>query len=81
MLKLSHLYGFAMSTILSMKTSVLLDEKYQLIIARLPVNARGTWITWRVGLNPYFLSSRETYYRHVKIIQQITGININSEKP
>ncbi len=64
-----------------MKNNIILDEKDQLIIAKLPVNARGTWITWRVGFNPYFLSSRETYYRHVKIIREITGVDINAKTP
>ncbi|WP_235188627.1 hypothetical protein, partial [Catenovulum agarivorans] len=58
-----------------------LNEKDQLTLARLPVNARGTWITWRCGMNPYFLCSRDTYYRHVKVIEKITGVDINKKSP
>lgn len=60
---------------------LILTPEDQLTLVRLPVNARGTWITWKIGVNPYFLSSRDTYYRHVKIIKEITGVDINKEKP
>lgn len=51
----------------------------QLLIARLPLSLRGTYITWRMGFNPYFMMSRETYYRHAKVMKQKYGIDIKKE--
>ena len=51
----------------------------QLQIIKLPLTLRGTYITWRMGFNPYFLMSRETYYRHAKVLKQKYGIDIKAE--
>ena len=49
-----------------MKKAVTLTTDEQLFLVRLPCRLRGTWITWRLGFDPYFLMSRETYYRHAE---------------
>ncbi len=56
--------------------SVVIGEEEQLKIVKLPVNLRGTYITWRLGFNPYYLMSRETFYRHKKALLS-HGIDIN----
>ncbi|VVT01090.1 Phage X family [Marinobacter salarius] len=48
----------------------------QLTFLRLPVKLRGTYVTWLMGYNPYFLMSRETYYRHRQDLLSKYGIDI-----
>jgi dolichyl-phosphate-mannose--protein O-mannosyl transferase len=38
-----------------------MTKAQQLTFLRLPVKLRGTYVTWLMGYNPYFLMSRETY--------------------
>ncbi len=54
---------------------IILEPEEQLIIIRLPQNLRGTYITWRMGFDPYFLMSRETFYRHARELAK-RGIEI-----
>lgn len=58
---------------------VTLPPSEQLQIIKLPLSLRGTYITWRMGFNPYFMMSRETYYRHAKVMKQKYGIDIKEE--
>lgn len=48
-------------------------------VARMPLRLRGTWITWRLGFNPYFMMSRETYYRHYRELKERWGIDIKTK--
>ena len=57
---------------------IILTQEDQLFLVRLPTNLRGTWITWRLGFNPYFLMSRETYYRHAKELAKKYGVEIRN---
>ena len=61
------------------ENNVNIHPSEQLLIVRLPLTLRGTYITWRMGFNPYFLMSRETYYRHAKVMKQKYGIDIKQE--
>lgn len=63
------------------KKNITLTPEEQLLIVRLPQRLRGTWITWKIGCNPYFLMSRETYYRHVSELSSKYGIEIRQEQP
>ncbi len=55
---------------------VVLTAEEQLFLVKLPCRLRGTWITWRLGFDPYFLMSRETYYRHADELARKYGIEI-----
>lgn len=59
-----------------MKNEVTLTTEEQLFLLRLPCRLRGTWITWRIGFDPYFLMSRETYYRHAAELAKKYGVEI-----
>lgn len=48
----------------------------QLLFLKLPVRLRGTYVTWLMGYNPYFLMSRETFYRHKAELLSKYGIDI-----
>lgn len=59
-----------------MKSDITLTAEEQLFLIRLPLRLRGTWITWRMGFDAYFLMSRETYYRHAALLQKKYGVEI-----
>tara|TARA_R110000787_G_scaffold263032_2_gene368736 strand:+ start:4804 stop:5004 length:201 start_codon:yes stop_codon:yes gene_type:complete len=59
-----------------MRKSVALSAEEQLLIIKMPLRLRGTYITWRLGFEPYFLMSRETYYRHARELSNKWGIDI-----
>jgi hypothetical protein len=61
---------------MSTDNNIVLTPEEQLIIIRLPVKLRGTYITWRMGVDPYFTMSRETYYRHANELSKKYGIEI-----
>ena len=61
---------------LPMKNEVTLTTDEVLFLIRLPQRLRGTWITWRVGFDPYFLMSKETFYRHAKVLSAKYGVEI-----
>lgn len=61
--------------------NIKLTDKEIVQIARMPLRMRGTYITWRAGLEPYFLMSRETYQRHRKWFKDELGIDIKSKPP
>lgn len=61
---------------LPMKNEVTLTTDEVLFLIRLPQRLRGTWITWRVGFDPYFLMSKETFYRHAKVLATKYGVEI-----
>lgn len=54
-----------------------MTKDQQLTFLRLPVKLRGTYVTWLMGYNPYFLMSRETYYRHKRELLSTFGIDIS----
>lgn len=54
-----------------------MTKDQQLQFLRLPVKLRGTYVTWLMGYNPYFLMSRETYYRHKRELLSNFGIDIS----
>lgn len=56
------------------RAEVTLDTEEQLFLIRLPL--RGTYITWRMGFEAYFLMSRETYYRHANELSKKYGVEI-----
>ena len=58
--------------------NIILTKKNQLFLVRLPCRLRGTWVTWKCGFNPYFLMSRETYYRHAEELATKYGVEIRS---
>ena len=64
-----------------MKTQVTLSIEQQLLIVRMPCRLRGTYITWLLGFDPYFLMSRETYYRHAKELAKNYVIEIRKKSP
>lgn len=64
-----------------MNKDIILTPEEQLFLVRLPCRLRGTWITWKVGFDPYFLMSRETYYRHAKELEDKWGVNIRKSSP
>ena len=66
---------------LSVKTNVTLTTEQQLLLVRMPCRLRGTYITWLLGFDPYFLMSRETYYRHAKELAKNYGIEIRKKSP
>lgn len=49
-----------------------------IMVGRMPLSLRGTWITWKLGFNPYFMMSRETFYRHWAELKDNYGIDIKS---
>lgn len=51
-----------------------LATEQQLLLVRMPCRLRGTYITWLLGFAPYFLMSRETYYRHAEELATKYGI-------
>jgi hypothetical protein len=55
---------------------ITLTTEEQLFLVKLPCRLRGTWITWRCGFDPYFLMSRETYYRHAEELAKKYDIEI-----
>lgn len=55
---------------MSTKDNIILAPSEQLEIIKLPTILRGTYITWRMGFDPYFLMSRETFYRHAKELKK-----------
>ncbi len=61
-----------------MEQGVTLTPEDQLFLIRLPCKLRGTWVTWKLGFNPYFLMSRETYYRHANELADKYGVEIRS---
>ena len=65
---------------MKMNKDVILTPEDQLFLVRLPTNLRGTWITWRLGFNPYFLMSRETYYRHATELKKKYDVEIRNIK-
>jgi hypothetical protein len=64
-----------------MNKPVILSSEQQLFIVRLPCRLRGTYITWLLGFDPYFLMSRETYYRHAQDLSQNYGVEIRKKSP
>ena len=66
---------------MSTDSNVILTPEEQLFLIKLPCRLRGTWITWRLGFDPYFLMSRETYYGHVRELSKKHGIEIGKDYP
>lgn len=64
-----------------LKNDITLTTEEQLFLIRLPCRLRGTWITWKIGFDPYFLMSRETYYRHAAELEKKYGVNIRKTPP
>ena len=60
---------------------VTLTIEQQLLLVRMPCRLRGTYITWLLGFDPYFLMSRETYYRHARELSNDYGIEIRKKSP
>ena len=60
---------------------VTLTTEQQLLLVRMPCRLRGTYITWLLGFDPYFLMSRETYYRHAEELATKYGIEIRKKSP
>lgn len=63
-------------TFVPMPAHFSMTKDEQLTFLRLPVKLRGTYVTWLMGYNPYFLMSRETYYRHKRELLSTFGIDI-----
>ena len=61
----------------AMPSQFTMTKDQQLTFLRLPVKLRGTYVTWLMGYNPYFLMSRETYYRHKRELLSTFGIDIS----
>jgi hypothetical protein len=61
------------------KQQITLDTSQQLFIVRLPLRLRGTYITWLMGFECYFMMSRETYYRHAQELLKY-GVDIRKEQ-
>ncbi len=59
-----------------MGSAITLTAEEVLFLIRLPLRLRGTWITWRTGFDPYFLMSRETFYRHARVLSAKYGVEI-----
>ncbi len=66
---------------MSINKPVTLTTEQQLLLVRMPCRLRGTYITWLLGFDPYFLMSRETYYRHAKELIKDYGIEIRKKSP
>ncbi len=64
-----------------MNKPVILTTEQQLLLVRMPCRLRGTYITWLLGFDPYFLMSRETYYRHAEELATKYGIEIRKKSP
>ena len=64
-----------------MNKEVILSTEQQLLLVRMPCRLRGTYISWLLGFDPYFLMSRETYYRHAKELASKYGIEIRKKSP
>lgn len=69
-----------------MNEKIVLTTEEQLFLIRLPLMLRGTWITWRMGFDPYFAMSRETFYRHARVLSSKYGVEIrvpygNTKRP
>jgi len=62
------------------KADLVLTAEEQLLIIKMPLRLRGTYITWRCGIEPYFLMSRETYYRHARELSNKWGIDITKNE-
>ena len=63
----------------SLVPSVVIGAEEQLFALRLPPRVRGTYLLWVMGYDPYFLMSRETYYRHAQIIEDY-GADIRANR-
>jgi len=61
------------------RPDISLSAAQQLFIIKLPVRLRGTYITWLMGFDSYFLMSRETYYRHARELLKY-GVDIRKEE-
>lgn len=62
-----------------LENEVVLSAEEQLKILRLPTKVRGTYVIWLMGFNPYFLMSRETFYRHKRELE-FYGVDISKQK-
>ncbi len=62
-----------------MKEIRLCNKELRFKIACMPLTLRGTVLTWMIGLDPYFAMSRETYYRHYRILKKKWNIDIKCE--
>ena len=55
---------------------VTINESDQLRALKLPPRVRGTFLIYLMGYDPYFLMSRETFYRHAGVIKKKIGTDI-----
>lgn len=65
---------------MSMKKDVVLSPQDQLFLLRLPHNLRGTWMLWRLGIDPYHHMARQTFYSHAKRLSRY-GVDIRGMNP
>jgi|GEM_PF-3543000 len=59
-----------------MLENIQLDVKEQLFILNMHARYRGTYLVWRMGLKPYYVMSKETFYRHAREMLKLYKINI-----
>lgn len=55
---------------MSLKNNVVLSPREQLFFLRLPHGLRGTWMLWRMGMDPYHHMARQTFYRHAEQLEK-----------
>lgn len=58
--------------------SLRISDRERLNIIRMPHGVRGTYLLWRVGIDPKHFTSRETYTRHRQLLADRWGIDITA---
>lgn len=54
----------------------MLSKSEILTVLRMPHGLRGTYLMWRVGIDPRYTVARETYARHRQALANRYGIDI-----
>lgn len=56
----------------------MLSKNEILKVLRMPHGLRGTYLMWRIGIDPKYTVARETYARHRKILHEKYDVDITA---
>jgi hypothetical protein len=58
--------------------SLKISDRERIQILHMPHGVRGTYLLWRIGINPKHFIARETYARHRQQLADKWGIDITA---